>query len=100
MTDFLKTLLGASRNRDRLTRCGLLLNAVGGVLLLVCHFRFTLPSGDPQVFVDDYTYPWAGFWRWTNTAGSVAGAFLTGWGIYLQYRAIIRHDPPGCGDLP
>ena len=78
----------AMEGRNSLTRWGLLLNALGGVLLLVCHFPFTLPSGYPQSITDAFYGPWAHFWQWANLVGSVAGAALTVWGIYLQYRAI------------
>jgi hypothetical protein len=76
-------------SRDKLTRYGLLLNAVGGVLLLICRFPFTLPSGDPPYIADPDVH-WPEFWHWTNAIGSVAGFLLTVTGIYLQLRAISR----------
>lgn len=86
---------GANLNeaRDRLTRCGLLLNAAGGLLLLICHFPFALPSGDPPSITGDFA-PWAEVWHWTNLVGSIAGALATVGGIILQYRAIAGRSVP------
>jgi hypothetical protein len=75
-------------SRDRLTRCGLLLNGVGATLLLICHFPFMLPSGD--AFVGDPDVPWSEFWHWANAVGSVAGFAFTVAGICLQLWAIAR----------
>lgn len=79
-------------SRDRLTRWGLLLNGFGGVLLLICHFPFALPSGESLTLLTSLPTH-AEFWQWINSVGSVAGAWATITGIYLQYRAITLPVP-------
>jgi hypothetical protein len=64
--------------------CGLMLNAIGATLLLICHFPWALPSGDPPSLL---TAEGSVFWHWANGVGSGLGLVLTLAGIYLQYRA-------------
>ena len=72
-----------------ITGIGLLLNAVGGVLLLICHFPLSLPSGDAAAITDEAS-PWAFFWGMVYTVGSFTGLVLTILGIYLQWVTIRR----------
>jgi hypothetical protein len=74
---------------NQLTRAGLLLNGVGGVLLLICHFPFSLPSGDPASITAESAH-WGEFWKWANAIGSVAGLVLVVLGIAWQTMALKR----------
>jgi hypothetical protein len=78
----------ARKSEMTLTLRGLLMNAIGGVLLLVCHFPFSLPSGESALLAE--SVPWDEFWKWANAIGSVIGLALTVVGIGFQYSAVRR----------